>query len=369
MQLVVHEQALGDELPRVDTPNATVYVLAAGTYRIAAVDPDWSEVVVRAGQAEVVTRGSSARLADGEAIEVEGDRVHRAAAAGEDGLERWARRLDSEALVAASDYVEPELRYAAAPLYRYGSWVERRRPVRLAAARSGGLAALLGRTLGLHPERPDLGRLPALGLGDVALRLLGLRAGLRLDLVPGPRLQPGLGVLVLGTVVRRLVPGGLLHALLRLSRQLVVPRPLPPRDLWLGGRRLGRLLALELRRRAPARRPPPARARGARASTARPGHPERGAARHRDHRHPRPDARPLGAARGGRGGAAHAPRRAARDGPGGAPRRQRFHRPPAPARARGRGAGPGWGPAHRGAGRRQSHHARSAPAARRRPGG
>jgi hypothetical protein len=123
LQVVVHEQALGDELPRVDTPNATVYVLAPGTYRIAAVDPDWSEVVVRAGQAEVLTRGSSARLADGEAIEVEGDRVHRAAAAGEDGLERWAQRLDRDAQAAASDYVEPELRYAAAPLYGNGTWV------------------------------------------------------------------------------------------------------------------------------------------------------------------------------------------------------------------------------------------------------
>ncbi|HZI64725.1 MAG TPA: DUF6600 domain-containing protein, partial [Thermoanaerobaculia bacterium] len=123
LQLVVHEQALGDELPRIDTPNATVYLLAPGTYRIAAVDPDWSEIVVRGGEAEVLTPASSARLADGEAVEVEGERVYRASANSEDGLERWARRLDSDALAATTEYVEPELRYAAAPLARHGAWV------------------------------------------------------------------------------------------------------------------------------------------------------------------------------------------------------------------------------------------------------
>ncbi len=123
LQVVVHDQALGDQLPRIDTPNATVHLLAPGTYRIAAVDPDWSEVVVRTGEAEVLTPGSSARLAGGEAVEVEGERVYRAAATADDGLEHWARRLDSEAVAADTAYVEPELRYAAAPLARHGAWV------------------------------------------------------------------------------------------------------------------------------------------------------------------------------------------------------------------------------------------------------
>src|SRR5215213_2143192 len=72
--LTVTTDSLGDQLPRVDTPNATIYTQNFGTYRITATDSRYTELVVRRGKAEVVTdRGSQIVKAD-EAAFVEGDR-------------------------------------------------------------------------------------------------------------------------------------------------------------------------------------------------------------------------------------------------------------------------------------------------------
>lgn len=128
IQLVVTTDSLGDELPRIETPNATIYLQDFGTYRITTDQSRWSEVVVRQGKAEVVTdRGSQVVRAD-EQVYVEGDRwasadgsnIERAGAY--DSLERWARTLDQDR-VADVRYVDDNLRYAAAPLARHGSWV------------------------------------------------------------------------------------------------------------------------------------------------------------------------------------------------------------------------------------------------------
>lgn len=133
----VVEEALGDELPRVITPNATVYFQEPGQYRIEAgiesgdeSEPGgWTRVVTRSGFAEIVTdRGSSIVRAD-EAILAQGDRWVRlelGAADAPDALERWSSALADRALRAArsSRYVEPELAYAAAPLDDAGDWVE-----------------------------------------------------------------------------------------------------------------------------------------------------------------------------------------------------------------------------------------------------
>lgn len=127
LQLVVTQDSLGDELPRVDTPNATIYPQYYGVYRVTA-DDGWSQLVVRRGTAEVVTdRGSSRVKADEEAI-VEGtDRAEVREAGAFDTLERWARQMDDDyASYASSDDLGPiddNLRYAAAPLARHGSWI------------------------------------------------------------------------------------------------------------------------------------------------------------------------------------------------------------------------------------------------------
>ncbi len=126
IQLVVRRG--GGEPPRVDTPNATVYVQDEGSYRIGTGDEEWTEVVVREGYAEVVTERGSAVVREDEQAWVDGARDSRVDvqdADGRDGLERWAERLDDEY---ESDgdryaYLDPDLRYQGSSLHRYGSWV------------------------------------------------------------------------------------------------------------------------------------------------------------------------------------------------------------------------------------------------------
>ena len=129
----VVEEALGDELPRVITPNATVYFQEPGQYRIeagSAVDSGgWTRVVTRRGFAELVTDRGSSIVRAGESLLAEGDRwahLTLSAADAPDALERWSGDLADQALRAArsSRYVEPELAYAAAPLDDAGDWVE-----------------------------------------------------------------------------------------------------------------------------------------------------------------------------------------------------------------------------------------------------
>ncbi|HEX3128529.1 MAG TPA: DUF6600 domain-containing protein [Thermoanaerobaculia bacterium] len=126
--LTVIADSLGDQLPRVDTPNAAVYPQAYGTYRITSSQDTFTEVTVRRGKAEVVTdRGSEEVRADETGV-VEGERDARIeveSAANYDSLERWASRLDDEARYASTndDYLDDNLRYQAAPLARYGGWI------------------------------------------------------------------------------------------------------------------------------------------------------------------------------------------------------------------------------------------------------
>lgn len=126
-QLIVTEDSLGDELPRIETPNASIYPQDYGTYRITS-DQGWTQLVVRRGSAQVVTDGGSSRVrADEEAVIDDQDPDRRAdirEAGAFDALERWGRQLDDEyASVDLGGYVDDSLRYEAAPLARYGAWV------------------------------------------------------------------------------------------------------------------------------------------------------------------------------------------------------------------------------------------------------
>lgn len=124
--LTVTTYSLGEQLPRVDTPNASIYPQDFGTYRITASQETFTELVVRRGKAEVVTdRGSEIVRADESAF-VEGDRyadVEIESAGSYDRLERWADELEGEARHADNDYLDEDLRYHAAPLARHGTWV------------------------------------------------------------------------------------------------------------------------------------------------------------------------------------------------------------------------------------------------------
>lgn len=126
VQLVVVDDFLGEGLPRIDTPNATVYAYDVGRFRITADGDDWTEVVAREGSAEVVTPDGSILIRRDEEAIVEGERrpVHRIQSAGRlDSLELWGERLDREARYADVSYVDESIRYEAASLDRYGSWV------------------------------------------------------------------------------------------------------------------------------------------------------------------------------------------------------------------------------------------------------
>lgn len=125
VQAVVVTDSLGEQLPRLDTSNASVYPQDFGTYRLTSDGTGWTELVVRRGRAEVVTGdGTVAVRADQRAL-VEGS-ADRAwtdvrSAGAYDSLERWAADLDRG--VEEVPYVNEELRYAAAPLERHGTWV------------------------------------------------------------------------------------------------------------------------------------------------------------------------------------------------------------------------------------------------------
>src|SRR5260370_23664874 len=108
------------------TPNASVYVQAYGSYRITSDRGDFTEVVVRRGTAEVVSASGDSPVHAGELALVDNQRqagIDVRQASGFDALERWARQLDDETRVAQSSYVDPSLGYEAAPLDRYGHWI------------------------------------------------------------------------------------------------------------------------------------------------------------------------------------------------------------------------------------------------------
>jgi hypothetical protein len=140
VQLAVLQDSLGDQLPRIDTPNATVYVTNYGVFRVTAERDGFSQVVVRRGTVEVVTDQDDQTVRANEQAAIEsgtdqgnnqqaGIDVQQAGAA--DSLERWARRLDDEAAAAQraenagnAGNLDDNLRYQASSLASYGAWVE-----------------------------------------------------------------------------------------------------------------------------------------------------------------------------------------------------------------------------------------------------
>ena len=113
---------------RLDTANSTIYLLQPGTYRIFSDGSSWTQILVRSGLAEVVTEDASTRVESGQQVLVDGKtspRVLVEAAAPLDSLELWGDRLVTEARAPyRRGYVTPSLAYAAAPLFRHGTWVK-----------------------------------------------------------------------------------------------------------------------------------------------------------------------------------------------------------------------------------------------------
>ncbi len=126
MQLIVPEDALGEALPQIRTPDGTIYIHREGSFRLS-VGNGWTELVVREGLAEMVTERSSLLIHPGEAGWFEGGsrpRLEVRIAGYRDELERWGDRLTEQARYAGSGYVDESLHYAAAPLAEHGAWIE-----------------------------------------------------------------------------------------------------------------------------------------------------------------------------------------------------------------------------------------------------
>lgn len=126
--LVVDADALSDDLPRVETSNATITIEAPGTFRITADREGWTQVVARRGSAKVDSEDGAIRVRAGDELVIEDGQRYRPEteeAGGFDSLERWAGTLDRQYADYDDDrYIEDEsLRYAARPLSRYGTWI------------------------------------------------------------------------------------------------------------------------------------------------------------------------------------------------------------------------------------------------------
>lgn len=126
--LEVPDEALGDELPRVEAQGGTVYVQEPGTYRVAAGAGGWVELLARSGFAELVTERGSTIVRSGEMGLQNGDRwgrVELSRAESADELERWSNGLVERANGAgrSASHVGSELSYAAASLDEAGDWV------------------------------------------------------------------------------------------------------------------------------------------------------------------------------------------------------------------------------------------------------
>jgi hypothetical protein len=128
IQLVVPAGGLADGSTRIDTGNTTAYVREPGTYRLDARGVRYTEITVRDGSLEVLTRRGSTILRRGDALRVKGDDWPDEALADagpELALERWGDRLETEiAQAALPSSVDENLAYAAQPLDEYGDWMQ-----------------------------------------------------------------------------------------------------------------------------------------------------------------------------------------------------------------------------------------------------
>lgn len=111
----------------IATPNATIAMNPQGRYRIW-VEDDETRVTVREGRAEVETdRGSTIVLAGEESVTrgVRSPRTLVVSAPPRSQIERWAQALEQgNRWDGGRGDFDDRVAYAAAPLDRYGSWIE-----------------------------------------------------------------------------------------------------------------------------------------------------------------------------------------------------------------------------------------------------
>ena len=124
---VVPSTTSNTSAPIVQTSNATVYLQNRGTYLVASHDEGWTQVVVRAGYAEVVTDLGSSIVRGGEQALVSGlgqPTVEIRLAPQPDAFELWAGFGEVERTQTSVPQVGEGLQYEASSLDGNGAWVE-----------------------------------------------------------------------------------------------------------------------------------------------------------------------------------------------------------------------------------------------------
>ncbi len=116
------------EIARIDTPNAQVVVTRPGFYRVdVSDDRQHTRLVVREGEANVLTAGALQQVLPGQAALVDGADPQYASVSngiGTDGFDAWAAARDRRYERSRSaSYVSPQM-VGAADLDQYGSWSE-----------------------------------------------------------------------------------------------------------------------------------------------------------------------------------------------------------------------------------------------------
>ena len=209
--------ALGEHASRVDSPSASIDLNRGGLYRVSALPSDGLRVEVFAGVAETSLASGGVQVAAGSAAEVRGAEITTSTlAVGQDDL--FAQSGGAATPTAGRRERHPGRRAPRPPglsarLLRRLGLRRHLQHLGLAAVGRDRVAALHPRQLVLDPCRLFLAVVRAVGLAALPLRQLVVRPGLRLGVVLGLPLGPGLGQLDVLARLRRLVPGRLLQLL------------------------------------------------------------------------------------------------------------------------------------------------------------
>ena len=132
IQVIATPDASDWELPRVETPQVSVEPRRTGSFLVTVSDAMDTEVTIRVGSADVVSRDEIVEVRAGQTLRVSGLAGSFAFrdSPGATEIERWGQRLSAANTGAYAQHVDPTIHYAANTLDGHGTWV-----------RSGGVAA------------------------------------------------------------------------------------------------------------------------------------------------------------------------------------------------------------------------------------
>ncbi len=113
------------ETARIDTPNTQVVLTRPGLYRVdVSEDREHTQLVVREGEANILTAGGVQQVLPGQTAAVDGTDPRFATVrngVGSDGFDTWAASRDRRYYGRTANYVSPQM-VGAADLDQYGTW-------------------------------------------------------------------------------------------------------------------------------------------------------------------------------------------------------------------------------------------------------